>query len=93
MGVATTYMGVYVKRQLPTQTMKDKPMTDVRPLAAPVEVAEFLGVSPNALAKMRMTGNGPEFLRVNARTIRYRWEAVESWLNGQTHTTTDDYAA
>lgn len=68
-------------------------MTDHRPLASSAEVAEFIGITPNRLAKMRMDGDGPKFIRVNTRTIRYRWSAVEAWLEQQTHTSTDDYYA
>lgn len=60
-------------------------------LVAPAEVAEYLGVTTQALAVMRMNGDGPEFIRVNTRTIRYRWSAVEEWINTNTHKTTDAY--
>lgn len=68
-------------------------MTVEQRLASSAEVAEHLGMSPGGLAKLRMEGKGPAFIRVNSRTIRYRWMAVEAWLDGRTHTTTDDYAA
>lgn len=68
-------------------------MTVEQHLATGNEVAEYLGITPNALAKMRMDGSGPEFIRVNSRTIRYQWATVNKWLESRTHTTTDDYAA
>lgn len=66
-------------------------MTDMSPLASSKEVAEYIGVTPNALAKMRMEGTGPEFIRVGPRNIKYRWSAVGEWIEANTHTSTDDY--
>lgn len=65
-----------------------------RPLATSKEVAEYLGITTNALAKLRMEdGAGPQFIRTGAKTIRYRWEDVHAWVDAHTHTSTDDYAA
>lgn len=66
-------------------------MHDQTPLASSKDVAEFLGITANGLAKMRMTGGGPAFIRVGARNIKYRWSDVHAWLEANTHTTTDDY--
>lgn len=68
-------------------------MTTQTPLASSKDVAEHLGVTPNALAKLRMTGDGPAFVRVGARNIKYRWADVHAWIEANTHTSTDDYAA
>lgn len=69
-------------------------MTAEQPLATSQEVADFLGISANALAKLRMEGGaGPEFIRLGARTIRYEWTAVHKWVAERTRTSTDDYAA
>lgn len=60
-----------------------------KPLATAREVAEYLGVSENYLAKLRMEdGAGPEFVRVNARAIRYDWQAVHQWITERTRTST-----
>lgn len=57
--------------------------TPRRNLGAAPEVAEYLDVSVQALAMMRMEGSGPEFIRVGRR-IRYRWDAVDAWLDANT---------
>ena len=58
-------------------------------LATPAEVAEYLGVGTQTLAKMRMEdGDGPEFIRINARAIRYEWPAVHKWVAERTRTST-----
>lgn len=67
-------------------------MNHQAPLASSKDVAEFIGVTSNALAKLRMDGNGPAFIRVGSRNIKYRWSDVEAWIDANTHTTTDDYS-
>ena len=66
-------------------------MTTEKPLASSKEVAEFIGVTPNALSKMRMAGDGPAFIRVGARNIKYSWKDVHAWISERRHTTTDEY--
>lgn len=61
-------------------------------LATIPEVSSYLGVTPNRLAKMRMDGEGPEFVRLGARTIRYEWAAVRSWVVSAIETSTEAYA-
>lgn len=64
-------------------------MTAEQPLATSQEVADFLGISANALAKMRMEdGDGPEFIRLGTRTIRYDWAAVHKWVAERARTST-----
>ncbi len=45
------------------------------------EAAEFLRVKPNTLAKYRMTGEGPVYIRQSARRILYRQDDLDAWLN------------
>jgi hypothetical protein len=46
------------------------------------EVADYIGTTAAHLAGMRYKGVGPAYIRTpGGRTIRYRWEDVESWLN------------
>lgn len=55
------------------------------------ELAEYLGLSKQQLALMRVKGSGPRFLRASAANIRYRWSDVEAWLDENTHQSTDEY--
>lgn len=55
------------------------PTTSTR-LARPTEVAEHLGLSVGALATMRYRGQGPAWVPLSKRAIRYRWEDVEAWV-------------
>ena len=46
------------------------------------EVAEFLGISETTLTGMRYQNLGPAYIRIpGGRSVRYRWEDVESWLD------------
>ena len=53
-------------------------------------LAEYLELTPQALANMRSQGTGPTYIRVG-RGIRYRWEDVKAWLEANTHTSSDEY--
>jgi hypothetical protein len=57
-------------------------MRDTRSLATPQEVAEFLQKPTGTLRQWRHLGIGPQYLKIG-RDVRYRWEAVERWLDGQ----------
>lgn len=46
------------------------------------EAAAILSLHPVTLAKMRMRGDGPSFVRIR-RTIRYRSQDLEKWLSLQ----------
>lgn len=70
---------------------------DRRALITPAELGEFLNFEPEKavqqLAQMRYHGRGPRFVRVNAKSVRYRWADVEEWLQGRTLQRTDDRVA
>jgi excisionase family DNA binding protein len=60
-------------------------MIDV--LISAAKAAEFLGISDNALAKMRHAGEGPPFLKIGRR-VRYRRSDLEVWLAARGYTNT-----
>jgi len=57
-----------------------------------VQAAALLGVSPRALQKWRVTGGGPQFVRLSARCIRYRDQDLASWTQGRSCRSTSEYA-
>lgn len=58
-------------------------------LLTPHEAADFLRVSDSWLAKARMRGDGPPFLKVG-RSIRYSRAALVKWLNSQLRVSTSE---
>lgn len=64
--------------------------TDAPVLMTTDRLAEYLEVTPQALANMRMHGTGPKYIKVG-RGIRYRWVDVETWMHENTHQSTDEH--
>jgi len=51
--------------------------------------ARFLGLSPSTLAKMRLYGNSPKYLKLGRRVL-YRRTDLEAWLESRVaHDTSD----
>lgn len=48
------------------------------------EAAEFLKLSPPTLRNWRALGHGPEFVRVGARRIAFRYSALEAFIAAST---------
>ncbi|MGO7604752.1 helix-turn-helix transcriptional regulator [Rhizobium ruizarguesonis] len=44
------------------------------------DVAKLTGLSPSTLAKLRLTGGGPHYIKLG-RTVVYDPADVETWLN------------
>lgn len=53
--------------------------------------AKFLNVNPKTMIRWRMQGIGPQFIRIGARTIRYRLRDLERWLERRTYNNTAAY--
>lgn len=47
--------------------------------------AAVLGMSPGTLVNWRASGEGPPFVRLGARRVRYRRADLERWLRERTH--------
>jgi hypothetical protein len=56
-------------------------------LLIPKQLAELLAVNENTLAKWRLIGDGPKFIRVQRR-IRYAANDVDHWMNERTFAST-----
>lgn len=57
------------------------------------ELARRTGVSEITWARRRVQGgdNTPKYLKIG-RSVKYRWEDVESWLEKQTRNSTSEAA-
>jgi hypothetical protein len=52
--------------------------------------AEYTELAVSTLEKMRLTGDGPEFIRLSARAVGYEIEALDRWLQGRRRRSTSD---
>ena len=60
-----------------------------RRLLTPREAAEFFGCSISFLAKARMRGDGPQYIRVG-RSIRYSETALLQWMRTHQRSSTSE---
>ncbi len=54
------------------------------------EAAEYIGFAASTLEKMRLTGDGPRFVRIGQRAIGYDIRDLDSWLDEQRERTADN---
>jgi len=54
----------------------------MNPLMNEKEAAKYLGLSARTLQNWRNRGDGPKFLRISRRAVRYRQEHLDDWLEG-----------
>ena len=65
------------------------PPTAIPTLMTPNEAAEILKVSLSWLAKARMRGDGPPYIRVG-RSIRYAEAALVQWMKSKQRSSTSE---
>jgi predicted DNA-binding transcriptional regulator AlpA len=58
-------------------------MAEVARLMDEKEVAEKLGFKVQTLRNMRARREGPPYIKVGRRSVRYRENDLESYLNGR----------
>ena len=59
-------------------------------LLTEAEAAERLGFTARFLQNRRVRGDGPQFVRVSARAVRYRPADLEDWAADRLRTSTSD---
>jgi len=52
--------------------------------------AELLGFTPRFLQSRRMRGDGPQYVRISQRAIRYRVTDLEKWVEQRLEQSTSD---
>ena len=62
---------------------------DARPLLTTEEAARTLRLSPRTLERYRITGEGPEFLKVGRRVF-YEPHKLDEWLGRKRRRSTSD---
>ncbi len=58
-------------------------------LRAP-QAAEYIGLSVSTLAKMRLRGDGPPFLKIGPRIVAYDSNDIDDWLVTRRRSSTSD---
>jgi len=64
-------------------------MIQKRVLRTP-EAAAYLGLAASTLEKMRLSGSGPEFVRLGGRAIGYDLAMLDAWIDRQRRISTSD---
>ena len=65
------------------------PGAETHRLLTTEEAARYLRVSPRTLERYRVTGDGPEFLKVG-RLVFYEMAALDAWLERKRRRSTSD---
>lgn len=55
------------------------------------ETADQIGVKPSCLAKWRVTGEGPKFVKLGKR-VAYRQQDIDSWIESKVRSSTSEAA-
>ena len=60
------------------------------PVFRPKKASAYIGVSESTLAKRRMRGDPPEFVKLGPRLVGYRLSALNKSLEASRRTSTSD---
>lgn len=60
------------------------------PLLTEREAATLLGFKPAALQAWRLRGDGPPYVKISARAVRYRREDLEAFVQERMRQSTSD---
>ncbi len=56
----------------------------------PVQAADYLGLKPSTLAKMRMRGDGPRYAKLGRKIVIYETDDLNDWVAGQKRSSTSE---
>jgi predicted DNA-binding transcriptional regulator AlpA len=85
-------MGHWLGRNIPNQGARMTQQSingGMDRLLTPLDAAAFLCVSLSWLARARMRGDGPPFVKIG-RAIRYPGSALHQWTKSQMHLSTSE---
>ncbi len=60
-------------------------------LFRPPEAADYVGLSTSTLAKQRLRGDGPKFVRLSPRAIGYLQADLDEWVASRRCLSTSEY--
>lgn len=58
---------------------------------SPEVAGEYTGYSTSTLAKKRMDGTGPEYIKLGKRKVGYRKSDLDHWLDSNVYNNTGEY--
>jgi predicted DNA-binding transcriptional regulator AlpA len=76
-------------RSVDAKSLLQKPPTAIVSLRTPKEAAQFLKLSTSWLAKARMRGDGPPFIKIG-RSVRYSEVALQQWMKSRQRLSTSE---
>ncbi|MGH6819643.1 MAG: helix-turn-helix transcriptional regulator [Methylocella sp.] len=56
------------------------------------KAADWAGLSASTLAKLRLTGSGPAYVKLGRRVV-YRIDDLDAWIQANRHKSTSEYGA
>jgi predicted DNA-binding transcriptional regulator AlpA len=54
------------------------------------EAAKYVALAESTLTKLRLTGDGPPFVKVGPRAVAYRKADLDAWLEARVRRPTSD---
>lgn len=77
--------------QTQSSLLSEKSPDHLNCLINETQAAEYLGYTIRALQNWRLRGGGPQFIKVSARSIRYRRCDLNEWIESHVrqHTSED----
>jgi predicted DNA-binding transcriptional regulator AlpA len=67
--------------------------TSNRILLRPPEAGAYIGLSVSTLAKQRLRGDGPKFIRLSPRAIGYLQSDLDAWCTEKRYSSTSEYGS
>ena len=58
-------------------------MRDLQRILRTPEAAAYVGLAPATLEKLRVTGRGPQFVRLGGRAVGYDRAELDRWIDEQ----------
>jgi predicted DNA-binding transcriptional regulator AlpA len=81
------------KREDPPKAEKLIFSDDPNALLPPTQAAKYLSITSGYLKVLRYSGNGPDFIRISERNIRYRKADLDKWIESRRFSSTSGVSA
>jgi len=63
---------------------------DIKSILRPADAARYVGLTISTLAKRRLRGDEPVFVKLGAKAVGYRLQDLDAWLAGNVRRSTSD---